>query len=97
MLRAAISRESNNSNENKIPRILNHAYADLMIQVSTQKLLKLNSYHTFCVEHSGSINVYTLKDYTNIFHVENLWAFLHGKKRPVPGLATQVYAVINKL
>ena len=64
MLCAAIPRESNNTNENKTLRILNHAYADLMIQVSTLKLLKLNSYHIFCVEHNGSLSVYTLEGCT---------------------------------
>ena len=39
MLCAAIPRESNNTNENKTLRILNQAYADLMIQRSTLKHL----------------------------------------------------------
>ena len=85
LLCAAISRESNNINENKTLRILNHAYADLMIQESTLKPIKLNNY--YCVEHTGSFSVYTLKGYTNIFYVEinSLWVFLHCKNRPVHG------------
>ena len=93
LLCAAIPRESNNTNENKTLRILNQAYADLMIQRSTLKPLGTDKYaqqlhdHIFCVEHTGSFSVYTLEDYTNTFHneIKKLPIFLNGKQRPVNG------------
>ena len=78
MLCAAIPRESNNTNENKTLRILNQAYADLMIQRSTLKPLGTDKYagqlhnHIFCVEHTGSFSVYTLEGCTKYI---SRWGF----------------------
>ena len=78
MLCAAIPRESNNTNENKTLRILNQAYADLMIQRSTLKPLGTYKYaqqlhnRIFCVEHTGSFSVYTLEGCTKYI---SRWGF----------------------
>ena len=67
LLCAPIPRESIYTNENKTLRILNRAYADLMIQRSTLKALGTDKYaqqlhnHIFCVEHTGSFSVYYTK------------------------------------
>ena len=78
ILCAAIPRESNNTNENKTLRILNQAYADLMIQRSTLKPLGTYKYaqqlhnRIFCVEHTGSFSVYTLEGCTKYI---SRWGF----------------------